>query len=408
MPPRPGSSEIRDDFPVLRRRINNKPIIYFDSACTSLRPRQVLAAMNDFYENCSACAERSTHSLGDEATNRYEAARETVAKFINARKASEVIFTKNTTEGINLVANSLELGRGSVVVGSDREHNSNLLPWQILSRKAGVEHRVVPSNEDGTFNLERFEKSLDKSVKLVSMVYTSNLDGYTLPAEKIVKLAHGNGSLVMLDAAQFAAHSKIDVRSLGVDLLAFSGHKMLGPTGTGVLYGRYDLLESMEPFIVGGGTVEFSTYTEHVMRKPPEKFEAGVQNYAGSIGLAEATRYLDRVGMRAIERNDTELNAFVSREISAIDGVHILGPQPPELRGGIVSFTVRGMDSRDVALMMNDMSNVMIRSGQHCVHSWFKSHDMNGSARASFHLYNNEEEAQVFVDTLKKVARMAR
>jgi len=397
--------KIRKDFPILEKKFKGKPIIYFDNACMSLRPHQVIEKMNEYYEEYSACAGRSVHKFGTRVTEEYEKARDMIAKHIGAKKPQEIVFTRNTTEGLNLVAKSLNLNKNDVVITSDREHNSNLIPWQMLKNK-GVVHKIVYSNADMTFNLENLKKMLNKQVKLVSIVHTSNLDGYTLPVKEIIKLAHDNGSLVMLDAAQSMPHKKIDVRKLDVDFLAFSGHKMLGPSGTGVLYGKYDLLEEMNVFLVGGDTIQNTTYDSHEFLKPPEKFEAGLQNYAGMIGLAEATRYLDKIGKDNIEKHEIELNKIITNGIADIKGLKIIGPEQPELRSGIISFNIEGINHHDIAIMLDDIANIMIRSGQHCVHSWFNAHKIEGSARASLYLYNTKEEAEMFIHNLKEIAKL--
>jgi len=398
--------KVREDFPILQEKIKGKAIIYFDNACMTLRPRQVIEAINEYYEKYPACAGRSIHKLGAKVEEKYHEARKTVAKFIGAKKKEEVIFTRNTTEGLNLVARSLGLEKGDVVLTTDREHNSNLLPWQILSKTSGVQHKIVYSKEDMTFNLDVFEKAMDKDVKLVSIVHTSNLDGYTVPAKEIIKIAHDSGALVMLDAAQSTPHKPINVEKLDVDFLAFSGHKMLGPSGTGVLYGKYHLLEKLSPFLVGGDTVERSTYENHVLLKPPEKFEAGLQNYAGVIGLAKAAKYIGKIGKENIERHEIELNKFITNELSNLGGINIIGPPSPELRGGIVSFNIEGMAFHDVSIMLDETANIMTRSGQHCVHSWFNAHKIKGSSRASLYLYNTKEEAQIFVEKLKEIIKL--
>lgn len=396
---------IREDFPVLQQKINGKPIIYFDNACVSLKPRQVIEAMNEYYEKFPACAGRSIHKLGSMVTEKYAAAREAVAKFINS-KANEIIFTRNTTEGINLIAHSLNLKKSDIVLTSDKEHNSNLLPWQALSKNVGIQHKIVFSKKDMTFDLKAFEKMMNKNVKLVSIVHTSNLDGYTIPTEEIIKIAHDFRSLVMLDAAQSIPHKPIDVKKLDVDFIAFSGHKMLGPSGTGVLFGKYHLLEKLNPFLVGGDTVESSTYSSHILLKPPERFEAGLQNYAGAIGLAEAARYLEKIGKENIEKHEIELNKFITKEISDLDGISIIGPPSPELRGGIISFNIEGIGFHDIAVMLDEIANIMIRSGQHCVHSWFDANKIKGSARTSLYLYNTKEEARIFVEKLKEIIKL--
>lgn len=396
---------IRDDFPILHKGINGKPVIYFDNACMSLRPKQVIRAMDQYYEDYPACAERSAHKLARIVTEKVTEARRTVARFIGARKPEELVFTRNTSEGINLVAHSLDFKKDDVVLTSDREHNSNLLPWQFLAKRSGVRHRIIPSDENMEFDLEKFKEMMNEKVKLVSVVHTSNLDGYTMPVDEIIKIAHEHGSLVMLDGAQSAPHRQVDVKKMDVDFFAFSGHKMLGPSGIGALYAKYELLEGMEPFMVGGATVQNSTYTSCIVLKPPEKFEAGLQNYAGSIGFAEAAQYLSRVGKEKIEKHEAELNRFISNGLLQIRGVSIIGPKEAELRGGIASFNIKGLNHHDVALML-DESNIMVRSGQHCVHSWFNAHKIEGSVRVSLYLYNNKEEAEKFLDAVGKIARL--
>lgn len=392
--------KVRQDFAVLQ-----KGIVYLDSACMSLKPKQVIDAMLQYYNEFPACAGRSSHRLGIAANHAYEEARKTMAKFIGA-KPEEIIFTRNTTEGINLVAHSLELGRGDVVLGTDKEHNSNLIPWQMLSEN-GVKHRVVKSRPDNTFDMEAFKDALDKDVKLVSMVHTSNLDGVTTPAKEIVKAAHGNDSLVLLDGAQSVPHREVDVHKLGVDLLAFSGHKMLGPTGTGVLYARKNVIEDLNPFMTGGDTVSYTTYESHEFLDPPMMFEAGLQDYAGIIGMAAAAKYLQSVGQENIERHELELNRTISDALLSMNGIDIIGPRDASLRSGVTSFNVKGMDFHQVALMLDNMAKVMVRSGQHCVHSWFNAHGMKGSVRASLYLYNNERDTELFREAIKKISKLA-
>jgi cysteine desulfurase/selenocysteine lyase len=397
--------KIREDFPILKKGVGGKPVIYFDNACMSLRPRQVMQAMNQYYEEYPACAGRSIHKLGRMVTDKVAEARRTVARFLGAEKSEEIIFTRNATEGINLVAHSLGFKKDDVVLTTDREHNSNLLPWQILSKRAGVKHRIIPSDSNMEFDFERFNEMLKERVKLVSIVHSSNLDGYTLPASEIIKIAHQHGSLVMLDGAQSAPHRQTDVRKLGADFFVLSGHKMLGPSGIGALYGKYELLEKMEPFMIGGDTVQNSTYDSHVLLKPPEKFEAGLQNYAGSIGLAEAARYIEKVGRERIERHENELNKLISERLLGMKGVGIIGPREVERRGGIVSFNIEGLNHHDVAIML-DESNIMVRSGQHCVHSWFNAHNIPGCVRVSLYLYNTKDEAEKFLNAVAEITKL--
>ena len=396
--------KVRQDFPLLQDA--KKPVVYFDSACQSLRPQVVIDAINGYYTQSSACSGRSMHKLSAQVTQQVAQARAGLAKFLGAAKPEEIVFTRNTTEGINLVANSLDLKAGDVVLISDKEHNSNLIPWQMLRKRRGIVVRIVPSHPDNTFDLPAFEQMLDGKVKLVALGYTSNLDGVTLPAAEIIKKAHRNGSLVLLDAAQAAPHRAINVRALDVDFLALSGHKMLGPSGTGVLYAKYALLEEMEPFLVGGDTVAISTYEDCQFLPPPEKFEAGLQDYAGIIGLGAAAQYLLKIGFDAIQKQELTVNQVLTAGLKEIAGAHIIGPADPALRGGILTFFVDGIDSHRIALMLDQMANIAVRSGQHCVHSWFNGHGIKGSVRASAYFYNTVEEAALLLEALKKIRKV--
>jgi cysteine desulfurase/selenocysteine lyase len=399
--------KIREDFPILERKVNGKPIVYMDNACMSLKPRQVTQKMMEYYEQYTACAGRSNHSFSRVCEEKYQEARKSLQRFLGAKKHEEIVFTRNTTEGLNLVANSLNLQKGDAVVTSDREHNSNLIPWQVLKERKGIEHKIVKSRQDYTFDLEAFRASMNRNVRLVSMVWTSNIDGFTLPVKEIIKTAHDYGALVMLDGAQAVPHSRTDVRKMDVDFLAFSGHKMLGPTGTGVLYGKYDLLEKLQTFMVGGETVEFTTYETHKFLKPPDKFEAGLQDYAGMIGLGEAARYLESIGMENIEKHEAMLNKAISEKLGQMPNVQRVGFCNPELNGGIISFNIKGMKYHDVSLML-DKQGIAIRSGQHCCHSWFTGHGIEGSARASLYLYNTMGEADLFAEALHKIAKLGK
>ena len=397
--------KIREDFPVLQKKINGKFIIYFDSSCVTLKPKQVIEAMNEYYESYPGCAGRSIHRFGSKVTDKVKESREKIAKFIGAKKPEEIIFTRNTTEGINLLAHSLDLKKNDIVLTTDREHNSNLIPWQMLVKTIGIKHKTVFSKKDMTFDTENF-KNIVKGAKIVSFVHCSNLDGYTTPAEEIIKIAHDNDALVILDGAQSAPHKTVNVKKLDVDFFAFSGHKMLGPSGIGALYGKQHLIEELNPFIVGGDTVQNSTYDSCVFLKPPEKFEAGLQNYAGMVGFAEAASYIDNVGKENIQRHEIELNKIITQGVEEIDGSSIIGPHSPELRGGITSFNIKGIKYHDIAIMLDERANIMIRSGQHCVHSWFNGHGIEGSARVSLYLYNTKEEAKVFIDNLKEISKL--
>jgi cysteine desulfurase/selenocysteine lyase len=402
-------SKLRQDFPLLQRKIRGRSLIYFDNACQSLRPQATIEAINQYYRELSACSGRSSHRLGEEVTAKVAEARRCLARFIRARRAEEIIFTRNTTEGINLIARSLRWQEGDVVVLTDKEHNSNLIPWHLLARNRGIKLEVVPSLEDNTFNLEKFREVLEYHqgrVRLVATNYTSNLDGVTAPVREIVSQAHACNALVLLDAAQAAPHHPLNVRRLDVDFLAFSGHKMLGPSGTGVLYGKYSLLEQLEPFLVGGDTVVSSTLRDYTLLPPPERFEAGLQNYAGIIGLAAAVRYLSRVGWRNIQQQEQKLNQLATATLRQLPRLHIIGPADAALRGSIVSFYVEGVDSHQIALMLDEAANIMVRSGQHCVHAWFAQKKIAGAVRISFYFYNTEEEVEIFSAAMKKILRV--
>ena len=399
-------NEIRNDFPLLRENAAKKPLIYFDNACQSLRPQSVINAIVEYYEKYPVCASRSNHKLGEIVTRKIGEARKTVTDFIGAKRKEEIIFTRNTTEGINLVAHSLRLKNGDIVLTTDKEHNSNLIPWQILAKEKGIVHKIVPSKEDNTFDLEKFKEMMNGQVKLVSMACTSNLDGTTLPAKEVIQIAHGYGAKVLLDAAQTMPHRKMNVAELDVDFVAFSGHKILGPSGTGVLYGKYNILEGMAPFLTGGETVKNSTYAAHELLPPPEKFEAGLQNYAGIIGMAEAIKYIENVGFELIAKQEYEINKFITEEIEKMPAFKIIGPKDPSLRGSIVSFYCEKMDSHRISLILDETNSIMIRSGQHCVHSWFNARGIKNSARVSLSFYNTMDEAKVFIGALNKINKL--
>ncbi len=395
-------NKIRRDFPIL----NEPRMIYFDTACQSLRPQSVIDAVTNYYQQMSACSGRSMHHLAAKVTESCDEVRGSVARFLNASRKEEIIFTRNTTEGINLVANAFPFQTGDAVLISDKEHNSNLVPWQKLSRNKGTLLKIIPTLPDGQFDLQTFTQMLDKNVRLVALGLTSNLDGVSIPAAEIIKLAHSNGSLVLLDAAQAAPHQQINVRALDADFVAFSGHKMLGPSGTGVLYGKFKLLEQMEPFLVGGDTVASTTYDSAEFLPPPEKFEAGLQDYAGIIGLGAALEYLHKLRFDDIQKHELELNQAITAGIRDIPDLKIIGPADPALRNGIVTFYIEGIDSHRIALMLDQMQGIMLRSGQHCVHSWFNSRQIKGSVRASVYFYNTLDEVQLLVDNLRKIRKV--
>lgn len=392
-------NRVRKDFPILGRDINGKPIIYFDNACQTLRPTQVINKINEYYNEYPACVGRSNHKLGERAAKEVSEARKRVSKFFNV-KESEIIFTRNTTEGINLISHAFKLNGGESVLISDKEHNSNLIPWLML-RKKRINVKFFRFGD-----LEDFQDKIDSTVKLVSTAHVSNMDGTSQQIEKIAKISHDHNAFVLVDAAQSAPHKQIDLKKLGADAVSCSGHKMLGPSGTGILYLSEKSMGNMDLFMTGGETVVNSTYDDVVFEKMPHRYEAGLQNYAGIIGLGEAVEYLKKIGMNNIESHERKLNEIITKGLESEigKGIQLLGDAKPESRSGIFSFNLSGMTYHEVSLLLDKTSNIMIRSGQHCVHSWFNANKIDGSARASLYLYNTEEEAKTFVESVKKLS----
>lgn len=387
--------DLRSDFPIFE---NEQNLVYFDNACMTLRPRQVIEAIEKYYTHYSACAGRSNHHLAAKVSREVEAAREKIQKFIGAKRPQEIIFTRNTTEGLNLVANSIGLVAGDTVLISDKEHNSNLVPWLRLRDSLGINLKIVKDNT--------WSEAIVTGVKVVSVVMTSNLDGTSNDIKTIAKLAHKIGAMMVVDAAQAVPHQKMSVIDIDADFMAFSAHKMCGPSGIGAVYGKLSLLERLNPFMTGGDTVAKTTYESYEMLPVPEKFEAGLQDYAGIIGFGAAIDYLSQIGMDTIHHYEVKLNQELTQGLNKFDRVKILGPQDPKLRGGIASFVVDGADHHQVALMLDQMGQIAVRSGQHCVHSWFNSHDISGSVRASVYFYNTEEEVEKFLATFEKILRI--
>jgi cysteine desulfurase / selenocysteine lyase len=369
-----------EDFPVLR-----KGIIYLDSACMTLKPKKVIDKLNEYYNEYTACAGRSSHSLSNKVDEEIYKTREIIAKFFNTKKEN-IIFTRNTTESINIVANNF---KGRNILITDKEHNSNLLPWQRICNL-----KILSSNEDNTFNIEGFKKHV-KDVDLVAINHISNLDGVINPIKEIIKITHENNALILIDAAQSAGHTEINFKKLDIDFLACSGHKMLGPTGTGLLIAKKELLENLEPLNIGGGTVIDSNYDDYKYEEIPIRFEAGLQDYAGIIGFGEAINYLRKIGFDKIEKNELKLNKILNEEL--FNKVDLIGPEDFRLRPSIFSFNIKGFLSHDIAQILNASRKICIRSGAHCVHSWFNKHNLDGSARASLYLYNNEEEIKKLI-----------
>jgi len=396
------NDSIRADFPFLQK---DPAPIYFDNACMTLKPRQVIDALVEYYTDYPVCGGRSVHEAGMEVTLKVQESRDAFAGAFN-RDPHEVIFTKNTTEAINLVAKGYPFEKGDRVLTTGYEHNSNIIPWLQMARLKGIGVVPVPPSEDLTFDMEAFEAELSKGAAMVSVTHTSNLNGYTIPLGEVVERSHDRGVPVLVDGAQSAPHKRVDLGALDVDLYALSVHKMLGPTGVGVLLGKEDILNRLEALCPGGGSVTTASYTGYEPADLPDRLEGGLQDYAGIIASKEAVDYLMRVGPEAIEEHETLLNTRATEGLLEIEGVSIVPPLDPALRSGIISFNVEGMNPHDIAILLDDIGHIMIRSGQHCVNTWFdsvSSKGLTGTARASFYIYNTVEEIDIFLENMRGV-----
>ena len=399
------TDKIRQDFPILGKKIDGKPFIYLDSACTTLKPKNVIDAILAYYNEYTGCAGRSIHKFATRTTEEFEKAREKVAKFINAKKSEEIIWTKNTTEAINLVAHSLKFNKGDKVLTTNLEHSSGLVPCQIKATRGDIILDFVLCDNEGEFNIEDFKKKIDKKTKLISIIHASNVTGTRAPLEEIIKIAHDNNSLVLVDGAQSVPHFPVDVRKLDIDFLAWSGHKMCGPTGIGCLYGKYDLLKDLQPFILGGETIKDADLKYHILEKIPQRFEGGIQNYSGAIGLGAAVDYLSAIGMKNIETYEKELARLLVEGLLTVSGIDLLGPKDYKKKGALAAFNIKGMEPHDVAIML-DEQNIFVRSGMHCAYPIHKFlHESKGSVRASLYFYNTKEEVKIFIEKLNNIAK---
>jgi cysteine desulfurase / selenocysteine lyase len=398
-----NTARIRADFPALRRARGRPAPVYLDSACMSLVPRPVLRAMEEYYSDFPGCAGRSLHRFAEEVTARFAAAREGFSRHFHAGGSEHVVFLRNATEALNLVGQGLPWRRGDRVIVSDQEHNSNLVLWQRLVQERGIRIEILPLSDDGTFDMEALEAVLHPSVRLVSLFHVSNLDGRSLPVREIAERAHARKAQVLLDGCQAAPHEQVDLERIGADYYAISAHKMLGPTGTGALLGRGDALDHLRPLLLGGETVEWSTLREHELRPPPYRFEAGLQNYAGVIGAHAGLRYLDQVGLPEVRAHLIGLNRRISGALRDEPRIRPIGPSAPEDRPSIYAFDVQGIDPHDVALFLDTGYSVMVRSGMHCVHSWYQRHHLPGNVRASLYFYNDQHDVDTVVHALREL-----
>ncbi len=412
---------IRADFPILQRQIGDRPLVYFDNAATTHKPRQVLETIQTFYSTYNANIHRSPHRLGQEATELYDDARRNVARFIGAAAREEIVFVRNATEAINLVAYALaraegrlRLRPGDEIVATVMEHHSNLVPWQQVRERCGVTLKVVDIRDDGTLDIEHLRKAITGRTRLVSCAHVSNVLGTINPVREIGRLAHEAGALFLLDGAQSVPHLPVNVQELGCDFLAFSGHKMLAPMGIGVLYGKRALLEEMPPFLYGGGMIADVSVEDAVWNVVPWKFEAGTPDVCGAVALGGATDrrtgrrlegamdYLGRIGMAAVRAHEKTLTERALEGLRAIEGVRVYGPLDPEWRCGVVAFSIAWSDAHVVAQLLND-EGIAVRSGEHCGYPLARRLAVEGTVRASFYVYNTLDEVERFLQVLADI-----
>jgi cysteine desulfurase/selenocysteine lyase len=415
--PRLDVAALRADFPILDRLVNGEPMVYLDSANTSQKPRAVLEAVAEHYTRHNGNVSRSVHTVGTEATEAYEGARATVARFIGAPSPAEVVFTKNSTEAINLVAYAFlaasvgggdprfRLGPGDQVVISEMEHHSNLVPWQLLCQRTGATLRWFGITEDGRLDLSDLDTLVDERTKLVSYVHMSNILGTINPTEPVLARARAAGALVLLDCSQSVPHSPLDVSALGADFIAFTGHKMCGPTGVGALWGRGELLAAMPPFLGGGSMIETVTMAHTSYAPPPMKFEAGTPPIAQAVGLGAAVDYLTGVDMRAVRAHEQRLTGYALAALATVPGMRIFGPTTTEGRGGIISFALAGIHPHDVGQVL-DGYGVEVRVGHHCARPVCARFGVASMTRASFYLYNTQAEVDALVRGLERVRKV--
>jgi cysteine desulfurase/selenocysteine lyase len=402
-------ARVRSDFPILEREVNGHPLVYLDSANTSQKPRQVLDIMRVHNERHNGNVSRSVHTLGTEATTAYEEARAKVAAFVNAGTPDEIVFTKNSTEALNLVAHSagqyLALKPGDEIVISEMEHHSNIVPWQLLCERTGATLRWFGITDDGRLDESGLEELVNERTKLVSVVHMSNTLGTINDVSRIVARAKQVGALVALDCSQSVPHLPVDVRGLGADFIAFTGHKMLGPTGIGVLWGRFDLLAKMPPFLGGGSMIETVTMSGTTYAAPPARFEAGTPPIAEAIGLGAAVDYLSALGMEAVHQHEQDITAYALKALTDVPGVRIFGPATPEGRGGTLSFAVDGVHPHDVGQIL-DALGVEVRVGHHCAKPTCARFGVPAMTRASFYLYTTTDEVDALVRGLDQVRKV--
>lgn len=407
--------KIREDFPILGREVYKKPLVYFDNAATTQKPLCVLDAMRDEYLNVNANVHRGVHYLSQQATELHEGARETVRRFINATSTTEVVFTRGTTESINLVASCFAEGfmkEGDEVIISTVEHHSNIVPWQLQAQKRGIILKVIPMNDEGILDIETYKALFSDRTRIVSVAHVSNVLGTVNPVKEMIRIAHEHDVPVLVDGAQSVPHFKVDVQELDCDFLAFSGHKIYGPTGIGVLYGKEKWLEAMPPYMGGGEMIATVTFEKTTFEHAPLKFEAGTPDYVATTGLAKALDYVSNLGMENIQAHEQMLTQYAMERFSEIDGMHIFGPKDVEIHDAVLSFVVAPPSGAGGLIHHMDMGTLLdrlgiaVRTGHHCAQPLMDRLGILGTVRASFALYNTKEEVDVLVSGIKRVAMM--
>lgn len=399
-----NAQEVRKLFPILDQEVNGHPLVYLDSAATSQKPAQVIEVLDEYYRGYNSNVHRGVHTLGTRATDKYEGAREKVRKFVNASSSEEIIFTRGTTTALNTVAASFgraNVREGDEIVISYMEHHSNIIPWQQLAKEKGAVLKYLEMNPDGTINMDEVRNTITDRTKIVSVMQVSNVLGVINPIKELAAIAHEKGAVMVVDGAQSAPHMKVDVRELNCDFFAFSGHKMCGPTGVGVLYGKKEHLENMEPVEFGGEMIDFVGLQESTWKELPWKFEAGTPIIAGAIALGAAIDFLEEIGLDAILEHEHQLAAYAMEKMSAIEGLTIYGPQEPGKRAGVITFNLEEVHPHDVATVL-DSEGIAVRAGHHCAQPLMKWLDVSATARASLYIYNTEQDIDRLVEGLVK------
>lgn len=399
----------KSDFPIFQTKVNKKPLVYLDNAATTQKPKQVIDKLTEYYSKTNSNIHRGIHHLSEKATEEYEASKEIVKEFINAPNSNQIIYTRNTTESLNLVAYSWaqnNLSKGDTIVTTEMEHHSNIVPWQLLAEKKGINIEFIRVKKDFTLNLEEYKEILHKqNVKLVSFMHVSNVLGTVNDAKEIIRLAHENDAIAVVDGAQSAPHIEVDVTEMDADFYAFSSHKMCGPTGIGVLYGKKKILEEMPPFLAGGDMIETVTLKESTWNELPWKFEAGTPDIADGIAFGEAIKYLKKIGIDKIHKQEQELVSYAIKQLSGIKGLKIFGQSDiSKNRAAVVAFHTDFAHPHDIAQLLNE-EGIAVRSGNHCAQPLHKKFNIMATARASFYFYNEKEEIDKLMEAIKKVKK---